>query len=244
MRRTTRSAALGGLAALVVTMVTPMTSATADQGDTLKGGCGMYSEGGDSYTAQQQGLIYVSSASQEASGEPSGATVQCWIDVNGSRAAGTLISASGNGEQSGAVQITYRASDTDLVTLCQQVTFSDGSAWVGWDGVNPDCVAVNEAEVPPQVVVDTLATVLDEVDTLQPTVIDPTLCPILITIGNATGGGVLGVHIRPDGDVYVPAVTGTGENQIYDCPPYDGFNLLTVNGSFSSIVIRWLTPSG
>lgn len=244
MRRTTRGAVLGGLTALVVTLVTPMAPATADTGDTLSGGCGMYSEGAGGQNALQQGLIYVSSASREASGTPSGATVQCWIDVNGVEYPGTRITASANGEQSGAAQINYRASDSDAVNLCEQVTFFDGSTWVGLDGSNPDCPAVNAAEFPPPVVTDTLDTVVAEIGILQHTVIDPVLCPELVELGFLTGGGVLGVHIHPDGDVYVPRVTGTGEDQIYDCPPYNGFHLFTINVASSSIVIRWLTPSG
>jgi len=227
-----------------VTLVTPVTSAHADPGDTLSGGCGMYSEGGGGFNAAQQGLIYVSSASREASGTPSGATVSCWIDVNGVPYAGTTITASGNGEQSGAAQINYRASDTDSVTLCEQVTFFDGSFWVGRDGTNPDCRAVNAVEFPPQVVADTVNTVVAEVGILQQTVIDPILCPILVTLANATGGGVLGVHIHPDGDVWLPQALGGGESQFYDCPPYNGFHLITINATSSSIVIRWLTPSG
>jgi hypothetical protein len=45
--------------------------------------------------------------------------------------------------------------------------------------------------------------------------VDPVVCPEFKTVGNATGGDILGlVTIYPDGDVYL------GRNYIYDCPPY------------------------
>ena len=245
MRRTANRAALGGLAALLVTLATPVTSAHADQGDTLKGGCGMYSEGGSGQNPPQQGIIYESSTSQEASGGPSGATVSCWIDVNGAEQPGTRITAAGTGEQSGAAQISYHASDTDAVNICQQVTFWDGSTWVGRDGTNPDCPAVTEAEFPPPVVGDAVDTVLAEVSALQHNTIDPVMCPILITLSAVTGGGVAGIHIHPDGDVYAPPALGGGpDEQVYDCPPYNGFSLLTISLNFSATVIRWYAPPG
>lgn len=213
--KTAKKAALAALAGTVMALVAPMTVANADQGDTLKGGCHFDTNQQATVTNNQnQGVIGDLSVSQEASGGPSVATVKCWIDVNGVEAAGTEISATGNGVQAAEAQITFAAGDTDAVSLCQQVTFADGSTWVGADGTNPDCPAAISTQIPPQVVIDAI-------NNLFVTVIDPAICPELITIGQLTGGGVPGVlTIGPDGDVNVADPLDLGLNPVEDCPPY------------------------
>jgi len=192
----------------------PLTVAHADQGDTLKGGCHFSTNQQQTVTnGQNQGVIADLSASQEATGAPSGATVKCWINVNGAKAPGTEIDASGLGVQQNEAQITFAAGDTDAVALCQQVIFDDGSSWVGADGTNPDCPAAMSTQIPPQVVIDAI-------NNLFVTVIDPTICPVLIQLGQLTGGGVPGVlTIGPDGDVNVIDPLGILD-PVEDCPPY------------------------
>jgi hypothetical protein len=195
--KTAKKAALGALAATVMAMVTPMTAASADQGDTLKGGCSFDTNRQATATnGQNQGVIADLSVSQEASGGPSGATVECWINVNGVAAPGTDIVASGNGVQANSAQISYSAGDTDAVALCQKVTFDDGSSWVGPDGTNPDCPAATSTQIPPQVVIDTLNSVLDTVFTTVNGVLalvdlNPVLCPVLASVGPQNIGGVV-----------------------------------------------------
>jgi hypothetical protein len=133
--RAARKVTLGAVAATVIGLVVPITSATADEGDTFKGGCALSIQ--NETSGQNQGVIADLSLSQEASAGPSGATVKCWIEVNGSKAPGTEVVAAGTGVQEGEAQISYAAGDTDIVALCQQVTFADGSTWVGPDGTNP-----------------------------------------------------------------------------------------------------------
>jgi len=150
---------MGAIVAAVTTLVAPATVAHADQGDTLKGGCSFDTDQQATVTnGQNQGIIDDLSVSQEASGGPSGATVQCWIDVNGVQAPGTRITASGNGVQSNLAQISFTAVDGDTISLCQQVTFDDGSSWVGPNGTNPDCPAATTLIFPPPVLTDSLNT--------------------------------------------------------------------------------------
>jgi hypothetical protein len=200
--KTAKKAALGALAATVMAMVTPMTAASADQGDTLKGGCSFDTNRQATATnGQNQGVIADLSVSQEASGGPSGATVECWINVNGVAAPGTDIVASGSGVQANSAQISYSAGDTDAVALCQKVTFDDGSSWVGPDGTNPDCPAATSTQIPPQVVIDTINSVLALTDALN-----PILCPIFASLGPQDIGGV--ITISSDGSLVIADPVG------------------------------------
>jgi hypothetical protein len=214
--KTAKKAAFGAFAATVMAMVTPLTSASADQGDTLTGGCGFDTNQQQTATnGANQGVIYVRAISQEASKAPSTATVSCWIDVNGVEQGGTRLTVTGNGAIVGEQQISFASVDGDAINECQQVTFADGSTWTAADGnVGTDCPAATEVTIPPQAVIDLL-------NTLFTTVIDPTLCPELITLGQLTGGGIAGVvTIGPDGDLSIADPLGLGINPIEDCPPY------------------------
>ncbi len=155
--------AVGTATAMVVAFAGTATVAHADQGDTLRGGCAFDSDQNDTTltNGQNRGVIFDLSVSQGASGGPSGATVACWTDVNGSEYPGSRVVASGNGVQANAARIAFVAGDTDVVVMCQQVTFDDGSVWDSPDGTNPDCpVSVSPGGFPPQVLIDTIDTVL------------------------------------------------------------------------------------
>src|SRR4029077_6182139 len=113
----------------------PLTSASADQGDTLRGGCGFNTTQQQALTnGQNQGVIYRAATSHEASGLPSTATVSCWIDVNGVEMAGARITVTGNGAIAGQQQISFTSTAGDTINECQQVTFADGSTWPAPDG--------------------------------------------------------------------------------------------------------------
>ena len=218
--KTAKKAALGALAATVMALVTPMTSASADPGDTVSGGCGFNTdENATATNGQNEGVIYDLSATQHADHTPSGATVQCWIDVNGVEAGGTRISASGTGVQANAANISFSATDTDIITECELVTFDDGSTPFG-----PDCPGATTLQIPPQQIIDALNTVIDTLNGVLISTVDPVVCPVLVQVGQAIGGGVSGVlEIRADGDVYVADPLGLGINPVYDCPPYGNF---------------------
>ena len=202
--KTAKKAALGALAATVMAMVTPMTSASADPGDTLKGGCGFDTNQQETVTnGQNQGVIYVAAFSQEASGTPSTATVACWIDVNGVEQPGTRITKTDNGVIADSAQITFSSVDGDQINECQQVTFADGSTWTAADGnVGVDCPAADEFEVPPPVFFDVLNTVIDAVNGVLAQVdLNPVLCPLLQAIGPQNIGGV--IIIEADGSLTI-----------------------------------------
>lgn len=168
--------AVGIAAGMVMASAGPATVAHADQGDTLRGGCAFDSDQNDTTlnNGQNRGVIYDLSVSQEASGGPSGATVACWIDVNGSEYPGSRVVASGNGVQANSARIAFVAGELDVVAMCQQVTFDDGSTWDSPEGTNPDCpVSVSPGGFPPQVLIDTIDTVLSELPAgVQQLVID------------------------------------------------------------------------
>lgn len=191
--RASRKTSLSVFAATVLAFVTPITSASADQGDTLTGGCGA-----------STGYIYVAAYSQEASGTPSTATVSCWIDVNGVEQPGTRLTVTGSGVIAGAAEIVYSSAEDDVVSECQQVTFADGSTWTAKDGnVGTDCMRATSITL------------------TGPQFLDPVVCPLYIALYAETGGGVFGIlRIHSDGDLYVAQPLGVGYIRIWNCPPY------------------------
>jgi hypothetical protein len=214
--KTAKKAALGVLAATAMSLVTPLASASADQGDTLKGGCGFDTNQHAVITnGQNQGKIYVLAASQEASGTPSTATVSCWIDVNGVAQAGTTLTVTANGVIAGQADITFASVTGDTITECQQVTFADGSTWTAKDGnVGVDCPAATEITTQP--VVDVLNAVFDALNGVL-IGLDPTICGVLQKLAGNYAGVLV---IDPTGDVTVNDPLGL-VGKVYDCPPYD-----------------------
>jgi len=223
MRTTARKASWIAVATTVMALLAPVTSAHADYGDTLKGGCGFATVGNATLTSgANTGLIYDVSLSQEQNGLPSGADVQCWIEVNGEIQPGTWLLASGSGVQENHQQISFNAFDGDIVSLCQSVSFWDPSTWTAPDGnVGTDCQAATSLQFPPQAIYDFVNTLVDSMQSISDPVIDPIVCPIFSELYSTTGGGVLGVLlIQPDGDLYLAKPLGVGYDQVYDCPPY------------------------
>ena len=139
MRRTLGVAVV----ATVLTLVAAGTSASADPGDTLLGGCAFNTTENAILTAGQNvGVLFDVSVSREASGLPSTAQVTCWIEVNGVEAPHTRLTESGTGVQVGQRLISFASNDGDVVDQCTQVTFDDGSTWTAPDGsVGTDCVS-------------------------------------------------------------------------------------------------------
>jgi hypothetical protein len=214
--RASKTAAASVVASTFITLLLPATAATADQGDTLKGGCGFTTISNPTAAAGvTEGVIYDASISQEASGLPSDATVSCWITVNGVEQPSTRITATDDripGVEVGQQPISFSAFDTDLVTECQSVMFADGSTWT------TDCRATTTIQIPPQSVIDAINALF----ALPRDDINPVLCPILVELASVTGGGVLGViRLNPDGDIYVAQPLGRGYIQTYDCAPYN-----------------------
>jgi hypothetical protein len=211
--KTAKRAAFGAFAATVMAMVTPLTSASADQGDTFTRGCGFDTSSNAATNGQDQGVIYVLGYSSEAPpapgtvGAPSTATVSCWIDVNGAEQPGTRLTVTGNGVIAGQQQIQFTSLDSDTVTECQQVTFADGSTWTAKDGnVGVDCPAATV--ITDQPVIDLLNGILSQVD--------PTICPIIAMLAGTYGP----VVIDNTGDIWINDPLGL-IGKVYDCLPYD-----------------------
>lgn len=122
MRRTLRVA----IPAVALALVAAGTSAGADPGDHLTGGCGFNTQSQATLTGGQYvGMIYELSLSRHASGLPSTASVACWIEVNGVEAPFTRISATGTGVQEAEALISFTAGPTDIAVECQSVSFAD-----------------------------------------------------------------------------------------------------------------------
>jgi hypothetical protein len=205
---TTLKRIAGVLAVAIAGAVVPFAPASADPGDTLKGGCGYQGAGGSLITpGTNQGVIYDLSVSQEGNGGPSFATVECWINVNGIKQNSTDLTASGTGVQAGQRVASFNAFDTDAVALCTKVTFALGDGTPGWT----DCPALTEFQIPPQAIIDLLTSVQFEF-------VNPIVCPVLASLAPLNVANVL--LVQPGGDVYLSRPLGGGYYWVYDCPPY------------------------
>jgi hypothetical protein len=221
--RGTKKALLGSVAAAVLVMGLPMTSASADAGDAISGGCSFNTDANQTATqGQNNGAIEVTAFMQTSAKTPdAGASVDCKIQVNGVDAPGTEIDVAANavGLVQGQAQISFDDQGGTLPSaLCEKDNWGDGdtSGWV--------CQGSTEIQIPPQQVIDALDGLFATLDQLEIDNVDPVVCPVLKTIGAAIGGGVPGVlEIRADGDVYVADPLALGLNPVWDCPPYGNF---------------------
>ena len=213
MRGIAKKALLGGVAASVLVLGLPMTAATADSADTRHGGCFFNTDANKQVTQDQnQGVIGVDAVMTTPAGTPdTAAEIDCKIQVNLTDAPGTEIDVKANpaGIISGQQQIIFDDQGGTLPSaLCEQDIDGNGGT-AGWV-----CRPSTEIQIPPQAVIDLI-------DMLFITVIDPTICPVLIDIHNATGGGVPGVlYIASDGDVLIADPLDLGLNPVEDCVPY------------------------
>jgi hypothetical protein len=179
-------------------------------GDEIHGGCYLLVVEDPTIPDQYNGEIGTASVTTNPSLQPYAADVTCHVEVNGVAPANSSGSFSGGSVQLGSTPVAFKAADTARVTLCEDVIY-----W--WDGTTQPkvCTVVDSARL-------FLATAT--LESLELQFVDPVACPILLTVGQATVGGVPGVlEIRPDGDVYVADPLGLGVNPIYDCPPYENF---------------------
>ena len=175
--------------------------------DTIWGGCAFATDatasGGDTYvgvlsdfSVSTTGLVPV----------PIDATVTCSIQVNGVDAPGT-VHTYGDGTtavQAGADPVSYTAGASDIVWLCEIDHFADGTT------LTDRCGPTFGDQFPPQ-------RVIDLVNFVFVSAVDPAACPALVKLaGNYPGG----LTIAADGDVSVPDPLDLGLNPVYDCPPY------------------------
>ena len=191
-------AAAGVIAALV-----PAAGASAAGSDAIQGGCG-YNTLDTPNSSTYTGVIYDTSATSDASGLPTDATVSCRIDVNGVTAPNTTYSYSGFAVQAGFDRVSYTAEPYDDVEMCQRVQYADGVD-TGWECKPPIYI-----QVPPEV---------DPIE-LVFYLVDPIVCAKLA--GEAGDYGP--ISIRSDGDLYVADPLGLFAGEpFYDCPPYGNY---------------------
>ena len=132
---------------------------------------------------------------------PLSATFTCYIRVDGQSQPGSVVAASGTGVVIGGGVVTYTSNDvSDLVQLCQDVSYSNG--------VNTsDCFEANSFEIPPPIVWE---------------IVDPLPCSVLALLAPGAPGVV---DINSQGDVYVD-----GEPQYDCPPYDRGHDALRVHG--------------
>jgi len=148
------------------------------------------------------GIGDLSVTQDKATQLPVSATVSCKIAINGLD--GPIFSSSdiAPGVQVGADQVSFTASDTDVVQLCQKVEYNGLN---GFETDPWDCQAQTTLPFPPPVVYDAIN---DLMRTLE-----PLTCATFAGLAGDYGG----VIIESDGDVIVSAL---GNEPINDCPPY------------------------
>jgi hypothetical protein len=207
-----RKVLLAVLALTVSTLAAP-TAAQAEFGDLIEGGCFFDTVDNPPPDGDvKQGVI--GDLSVTTKGPLTGATVSCWIEVNGLEAPGTRFSYSGYGVQAGADPISFVAGVGDPYWMCQSVVFADGTS-------QSDCANGGPAQIPPQFVIDILnADVWPIVDPLVVSTVDPLVCSVLVPLAGSYPGGIT---IAPDGDIYVADPFGLDLSPYYDCPPYGNF---------------------
>jgi len=167
-------------------------------GNQIHGSCFMASAEDPTIPGVNDGVIGAASVTIDNKLSPTFATVTCTVSVNNVKVAGTAASFSGNGAQAGAQPMSYFASSSDNVALCETVTYGDGTT-------QPEqCLSVVAFQAPPQEISDLVRSL--------GVILDPTVCPILATLsGNYAGQ----VTIDSTGDVVVGGI------KVEDCPPYD-----------------------
>jgi len=205
---TNAEARIGPRPTVTVAYVLPPVLEGNARGDTMVGGCFFVAiESSDITNATTQGIAGEVSATTGPTNRPTGATVHCWLELNGFDQPDTHIDVTSTGVQIGVPkQISLIAVVGDVITQCQSVTYEDFST------EPTTCEPATTAQLPPPVVYDAPDTAA--------TVIDPILCPALVQVGKDTGGGVPGVlTFGSDGDIFVDELVPE-LGPIYDCPPY------------------------
>ncbi|MBV9097007.1 MAG: hypothetical protein JO079_03020 [Frankiaceae bacterium] len=184
--------------------------------DSTVGGCTFNTDENQIATGGQNvGEIADLSITTDANHAPIGATVECWIVVNGVKVDSTDLVASGFGVQANAKQITFTAASYDTVQLCQTVRYADGT-------VEPPCdepCGGAGCPFPPQWVFDVVDTVFTTLTDLELQHVDPALCPELVKLAGTYGP----ITIAADGDVYVPDPLTLFGGPVWDCPPYANY---------------------
>jgi hypothetical protein len=187
-----RTPLLAAMALAAVAATAP--AASASTRDVIHGGCfAVLVDIPEITNSAFVGLIGDASVTTDrASNQPSGATVTCQLQVNNAVVTPGTATATGTGVQAVVQQAALVAAESDIVEICQQVQYADGSS-------DPSsCRTLTSAKVLPNAVRD-----------LAESLLDPVLCPLLASLRGTYGP----VAIGADGDVKVAS------QRVVDCPP-------------------------
>lgn len=191
---------LKGIAVGLVLAASPMASAEA--GDSIHGGCFFVTAKSNLSGGGNEGVIGDRSVTTGSNSLPTGATVDCWIEINGSMQGVRTFGDKTQPVQAGADQIAFDTLEGDLINLCQRVHYADG------DTSPVTCPGAIQMTLPPPVVADAFAALFSGT-------LDPVACPILQS--HAGTYGPITIE-SDDGDVLGPDTLGL--NPYDDCPPY------------------------
>jgi hypothetical protein len=204
---------IAGLALSTGAFVAPAGHAATP--DTIKGGC-FFNTVQVTTAGGYVGYIGDVSVTRDGSGLPTGATVSCWLAVNGVEAPGTRHT---YGDMSSPVQAgidltSYTISPYDDVAECEYVVYADNTT------SSTDCPPIDTIEIPPQKVRDLLVAIeriaQGAICADGPADVCAIVCPQLQTLAGDYGP----LTITPDGDVVLVDQYYIGYNPIFDCPPY------------------------
>jgi hypothetical protein len=192
-----RKALIAALAAALLT--TP--AASAHDNDQVVAGCGLDSVTGPLSGGEPTAVLYGYAVTPEAGG----GEFRCYVRIDGTEVSSIAPDHSERVFFT-AGEVFWWAADDQVVDICAELTWDDG---------HPPyvrCDAVTRTQIPPQVVVDLLDGLLEELDDLvwEPT--DPVTCAVLRSLAPGVPGVV---DVDPaTGDVLL-----LGE-LLWDCPPY------------------------
>jgi len=203
-----RARLLVATACAATMLAAQLAAAGTDSGtgvDTADGGCMVVAVDVDSLTNfVTQGLLLDASATRDAGGNPVGASVTCWMQVNGFEVPDTRFTTNDDVVQAGLAEVAFALRDTDSVLVCERFAYDDGTAAQTCDP------APTEQAVPPPQVPDALRAVVESS-------VDPIACPLLVAHAGAYPGGLV---IAADGDTSYTDPLALVSLDVHDCPPY------------------------
>lgn len=196
---------MAAMAAALTLFGTPVASAAGGPYD-YAGGCDAQvtadsTAGQDMYSGMLRALAVVYSG--DPARNPVSATIRCEVRVNGAPASGGVLTASGTTVLAGAAAVTYAASETQFVQVCETVDFPGFTT--------QSCHGVAPVQLPPQEITDAFDNAVAIVESLVVDFVDPVVCSVLPQLAGVTDP----VTVEPDGDVYLLG------DPIWECPPYD-----------------------
>jgi hypothetical protein len=211
---------LAGLTLGASALVVPAGHAAAAH-DT-RGGCA-YSAYEVTTQGDYRGVMYETSVTTEGGvgTAPIGATVSCWIVINGFEVPGTRHTYGDlavAGIQAGADQISFTAQPQDDVVECHSVRYADGTTSPSWE----DCPVEIGFPFPPQPLLD----LLNQLERTAQGVVcsddQGAVCAVLCPQLQGLAGDYGPVAITPDGDVVVVDQDNFNYNPVLDCPAVRG----------------------